>query len=101
MSMTVCSEESGPGSADIEIPKTCETSSGIFTQTIRDDDMLTDHDRRNISCEERKRNQTVIDLTADDDDVGCAAPSAYADIPNNCRTQQPRPRPLRSQTYHP
>lgn len=28
--------------------------------------MLTDHDPRNISCERRNRNQTVIDLTADE-----------------------------------
>lgn len=72
--MTICSEESGPGCADIEIPETCETRGGIFTQTIRDDDHLTDQDPRNTSYEERKRNQTVIDLTADDRDVGCAAP---------------------------
>lgn len=80
MSMTICSEEFGPGCADIEIPETCETRGGSFTRTIRDDDQLTDHDPRNTSYEERQRNQTVIDLTADDGDVGCAAPFAHADI---------------------
>jgi hypothetical protein len=62
---------------------------------------LIEHDPRNTSCEERKRNQTVIDLTADDDDVGCAATSEDADVSNHYRTQHPRPRPPRSQTYHP
>ena len=67
-------DQTSPCPQEVEIPEFCENSAATFNASVSNEDM---------------RNQEIIDLTADGDNVGCITPwpSRYEDISDNNRTQ--------------